>query len=194
MSELGHQLESEIAEKEIYQESYHRLQGTDAIYNTTDRRKLSVARVLNGAELLRLRDARLAKDAKKPCKGVKRTATRGKRATRCIKKRNNSKAHSRGVPHLGDKSDGTRPLPEVREVVIGDSSMVIFIDPESERGESEEEEVSDKEWELIPANNQRTTGNHGYKRSREKSVSNKLLPDRPLHMSLRSRKPTSSSS
>jgi hypothetical protein len=94
-----------------------------------------------------------------------------------------------------DKPDGSQPLPEVYEVIIGDSPMVIFIDPECERGESEEEEVSDEEWELIvPANNQQTTGCRRNIRSQEKSVLNRLLPDRPLHMSLRSRKPTPSPS
>jgi len=66
LRELGHQVEAEIAEKELYIESNRRLQGTQKIFNTTDKRQLSVARVLDGTELIRLRDAWLAKDAKKP--------------------------------------------------------------------------------------------------------------------------------
>ena len=65
LPELGHQLETAIAEKKLYQESNRHLQGTSKLINTTNRRQLSVARVLNGAELMRLRDARLTKDAKR---------------------------------------------------------------------------------------------------------------------------------
>jgi len=66
LQELEHQLEAEIAEKELYIESNCRLQGTQKIFNTTDKRQLSVARVLDGTKLIQLRDARLAKHAKKP--------------------------------------------------------------------------------------------------------------------------------
>ena len=65
MSSLGHQLEEEIASKELWREMSLKLQNSDKLYNATDRRKLSEARVLDGAALMELRDARLAKDEKK---------------------------------------------------------------------------------------------------------------------------------
>jgi hypothetical protein len=78
---LGHQLEEEIAEKNIWQHATHQLQGVKALYNATDRRKLSEARVLNGAELIALRDRRLAKDKKagqEKLKKVTRLKNKGK--------------------------------------------------------------------------------------------------------------------
>jgi len=62
---LGHQLKVEIAEKELHIVSYHRLEGTPKILNTTGKIQLSVANVLDGTELLRLQDAWLANDARK---------------------------------------------------------------------------------------------------------------------------------
>lgn len=56
MRELGHQLETEIAQGELYREQSRRLQGLDQIYNQTDTRKLSEARILDGATLIDLRD------------------------------------------------------------------------------------------------------------------------------------------
>ncbi|KAG0639835.1 hypothetical protein HOY80DRAFT_1000634 [Tuber brumale] len=54
LQELGHQLEAEIAENELYIKSNRKLPGTQKIFNTTDKRQLSVARVLDGTELIRL--------------------------------------------------------------------------------------------------------------------------------------------
>jgi len=65
MSSLGHQLEEEIASKEVWREMSLKLQSSDKLYNATDRRKLSEAKVLDGAALMELRDARLVKDEKK---------------------------------------------------------------------------------------------------------------------------------
>jgi len=77
MKDLGHQLEEEIAEKEIWQELTHKLQKVDLIHNTTDKRKLSEARVLDGAALIQLRDARLEKDTKKAVAGLARKLASG---------------------------------------------------------------------------------------------------------------------
>jgi len=65
MSSPGHQLEEEIASKRLWRELSQKLQTGDKLYNQTDQRKLSEARVLDGETLMRLRDARLAKDEKK---------------------------------------------------------------------------------------------------------------------------------
>ena len=126
LRELGHQLETAIAEKELYQESNRHLQGTSKLFNTTDRRQLSVARVLNGAELMRLRDARLTKDAKKALRlPVSRKTSTPKR-----------------------KPTKPPPIPRtppiiVQEIVISNTPIVMFIDPEVE--ESEDEQLSENE-------------------------------------------------
>ena len=65
LRELGHQLETEVAQRELYQEHSRRLQQAAPLKNKTDRRKLSEARILSGAQLIELRDARLTKDAEK---------------------------------------------------------------------------------------------------------------------------------
>ncbi|KAG0642396.1 hypothetical protein HOY80DRAFT_1106531 [Tuber brumale] len=54
---LGHQLEEEIAGKELLREQSQRLQSSDKLYNATDWRKLSEGRVLDRAALIKLRDA-----------------------------------------------------------------------------------------------------------------------------------------
>ncbi|KAG0636742.1 hypothetical protein HOY80DRAFT_1053523 [Tuber brumale] len=64
MRELGHQLETEIAQLELYHEQSKKLQGIDLIYNKTDQRKLTEARIITGADLMRLRDVRLEKNIK----------------------------------------------------------------------------------------------------------------------------------
>jgi len=65
MSSLGHQLEEEIASKELWRKLSQKLQTNDKLYNATDRRKLSEAHVLDGAALMELQDARLVKAKKK---------------------------------------------------------------------------------------------------------------------------------
>lgn len=65
MSSLRHQLEEEIASKELWRELSQKLQTGDKHDNETDRRKLSEERVLGGEALMRLRDARIEKDEKK---------------------------------------------------------------------------------------------------------------------------------
>ena len=37
LRDLGHQLETEIAEKDLYLETNQRLQGSGCLYNTTDK-------------------------------------------------------------------------------------------------------------------------------------------------------------
>jgi len=98
MKDLGHQLEEEIAEKEISQELTHKLQNVDLIHNTTDKRKLSEARVLDGAALMQWRDARLEKDTKKAVAGLARKLASG--VSRC----------SRNVSLLAAKSAPTGPV------------------------------------------------------------------------------------
>ena len=65
MSSLGHELEEEIASKELWRELSQKLQTGDKLYNETDRRKLSEERVVGGEALMRLRDAGIEKDEKK---------------------------------------------------------------------------------------------------------------------------------
>jgi len=72
MKDLGHQLEEEIAEKEIWLELTHKLQKVDLIHNTTDKRKLSEAWVLDGAALVQLHNAQLEKDRKRSMAGLAR--------------------------------------------------------------------------------------------------------------------------
>ena len=179
MRDLGHQLEEEIAEKEIFRETNRRLQGTKEIYNITDRRRLAVARFLDGDELTRLRDARLEKDRQRAEKRAKKTAG--------------------GQPKIRATRRGTRaslgqrqslPAPEtppqlVQEVVIRGTPMVAFLDSEVDEEESKEE-ISDGEWNGSTTSPAKTTP-----RTRNFLLSprakKRLVPDRPLHMALCSR-------
>ncbi|KAG0639922.1 hypothetical protein HOY80DRAFT_1043405 [Tuber brumale] len=134
MRELGHQLETEIAQQELYQEQSKKLQGIVPIYNKTDRRKLTEARIITGADLMRLHDIRLEKDIK---------------------------------PQSSTKVDTS--LPE--EVQSNHSSEL-----------SESDWISSPESEVPP-----TTIPLQPRTSKQKTTN--ILPDRPLHMLLRSRKP-----
>ncbi|KAG0127735.1 hypothetical protein HOY82DRAFT_613044 [Tuber indicum] len=147
MRELGHQLETEIAQRELYQELSKKLQGIDPIYNKTDRWKLTEARIITGADLMRLRDIRLEKDTKPP------SSIKGTRSTSLQKKR---------------KSLDTTAPEEVQSNHSGELS-------ESDWISSEE-----------PDNSQTTKPSQPGTRRRK---STHILPDRPLHMRLRSRKP-----
>ena len=171
LRELGHQLEAEIAEKELYIESNRRLQGKQNIFNTTDKRQLSVARVLNGTELIRLRDARLAKDAKKP-PGPPPPATKSKRI---FTKKQATQTRKKPPP---TPSTHQSP-PRIQEVVICDTPTVVFLDLSQE--ESDDEQLSDDEWNSSPA-----TSALYSKSTLQPATNTKLLPDHPLHMSLRS--------
>ena len=165
LPELSHQLETAIAEEELYQESNRHLQGTSKLFNTTDRLQLSVARVLNGAELMRLRDARLTKDAKKAL----RLPVSGKTST------------PKHKPTKPPPIPRTPPI-IVQEIVISNTPMVMFIDPEVE--ESEDEQLSENEWStphMIP--------NHTRRSSSIFAAPKSLQPNVPLHMRLQSRKP-----
>ena len=136
LCELGHQLEGEIAEKELYLELNSRLQGTQNIFNTTDKRQLSVARVLNGSELIRLRDALLAKDVKKP----PRASAQDPKSKRIYTKKQATQTHKKPPPMAS-----THQSPRViQEVVISDTPMVVFLD--LSQGESEDNQLSDDEW------------------------------------------------
>lgn len=181
--DLGHQLEMEIAEKEIYQEMNERLQGTETIYNTTDRRKLSVARYLDGRALISLRDARLAKDKRK-----EEATAKGRKGGRQKHAAPRKGAHTIRMSLLEPPPISQTPPPDICEVTIGDTPMVAIIDPEYREEESTEEEVSDSEWDcslLTPVKSTRQARNTKGRGQR----SRQLVPDRPLHMSLRSQGP-----
>jgi len=168
LRELGHELETVIAEKEVYQESNQHLQGTSKLFNTTDRRQLSVARVLNGAELIRLRDTPLTKDSKK---GLRLPVSRKK---------------------ITPKRKPTKPPPitptpriRVQEILISNTPMVMFLDPEVEESDYlEVEQLSENEWSTP-----HTTPRHTRRSSSIFAAPKSLLPDVPLHMRLWSRKP-----
>ena len=166
LRELGHQLETAIAEKELYQESNRHLQGTSKLFNTTDRRQLSLARVLNGAELIRLSDARLTKDAKK-----------------ALRLPVSQKTSTTPKPKPTKPPSAPRTLPIiVQEIVISNTPMVMLIDPEVE--ESEDEQLSENEWSTP-----HTTPNHSCRSSIIFAAPKSLHPNVPLHMRLRSRNP-----
>jgi len=71
--------------------------------------------------------------------------------------------------------------PRIQEVVICDTPMVVFLDLSQE--ESDDEQLSDDEWNSSPA----TSALHS-KSTLQPATNTKLLPDHPLHMSLRSRR------
>jgi len=171
LRDLGHQLETEIAEKDLYLETNQHLQGTASLYNTTDKRQLSVARVLDEEELIRLRNAPIEMHNKK--KGVPRTYKAGLKVS--TKSRQKPKTNLQKHPSL------LTPDRLVREVVIAHTLMVMFID--SEVKGREEEILSDSDWNTPPQTLQKHPSSSPFRAQKG------TKPDRPLHMSLRSRRP-----
>ena len=174
LSTLGHQLEEEIAEKEIWQELSHKLQNVDStLFNATDRRKLSEARVLDAEELLKLRDARLEKDRKRAEKSATVVATRPqKQRTKPSKK-----------PALTATS--AKRGSQAQAITIANTPQVFLVDSEDDNhSESELEELSDNEWNSLP----QTLGDLNIQEPNSPPFSSSRLPDRPLHMTLRSRR------
>ena len=159
LRELGHQSETEVAQRELYQKHSRRLQQAAPLKNKTDRRKLSEARILSGAQLIELRDAqaRLTKDAEKGQK----------------------------PPKAPPKTKRVSPQREVTNIatpteIPGSPAPQISSD-------SEEEVLSDQEWNLASEQqlvSSRTTRAKPLLSSATPSLT--TLP--PLHMSLRSRK------
>jgi len=139
MKDLSHQLQEEIAEKEIWQELTHKLQNVDLIHYTTDKRKLSEARVLDGAALIQLRDARLEKNTKKAVAGLARKLASGVSRS------------SRKVSLLAAKSAPTGPVgrrPTSKNIPLPETSQEETASPDTLRNSdsgSEIEEISDTE-------------------------------------------------
>jgi len=130
----------------------------------------TLARVLDGTELIRLRDARLAKDAKKPPR-LPLQATKSKRIfTKKQVTQTRKKPPPTPAPH--------HTPPQIQELVICNTLMVAFLN--SSQDESEDEQLSDDEWNSLP-----TSAQHS-KSTQQPSNNTKLLPDRLLNMSLRS--------
>ena len=188
LKDLGHQLEEEIAGRAIWQQMTHRLQGVEKVYNATDRRKLSEARVLNGLALESLRDIRLAKDAKseakKAGKAARSSTTINVRPRQQKKNPRSAKSPLQALPLLAS----TPPLPD-HLLTTGSTPQIVFIDLEDgDDGGSDVEELSDQEWEIDPP----ATTFHRITRTQtspDQTVRSYSLPDQPLHMSLRSRRP-----
>ena len=65
MSSLGHQLQEELASKELWGELGEKLQTGDNLCKGTERRKLSEARVLDGETFMTLHNAPVVKDERK---------------------------------------------------------------------------------------------------------------------------------
>lgn len=163
MQQLGHQLETEIAQGDLYREQSRRLQGVDKIYNQTDRRLLSEARILSGATLIVLRDKRLAKDAAKAEKALAR----------------------------GKKSKKTGPASkavEEREVTIAQTPITIMVDSDSDGSSWDDVPIliSNIPLKTVIATPRATRKNA--KPASPFRPRTRLIPDRPLHMALRSRR------
>lgn len=175
MRDLGHQLETTIAERDLYKDETRKLQGVNPIYNQVDGRKLSEARFLSAATLMELRDKRLRKDALKAAKGGRKKLSSSSKDT--------SAAQQKKPPRT----------PISREVIINNTPMVMVIDSDDGNTSwSDSDETSDGEWNsqkkpLPPKSPKLVT------RTRRTTTSRRLIPDRPLHMSLRSHKPSPSS-
>jgi hypothetical protein len=186
LRDLGHQLEEQIAEKEIWQEITHRLQGVDVIYNATDKRKLSEARVLSGKDLMMLRDARLAKNEKS---GKKRPMKRATKSTSTYKRGNTRKGRTKQTDKR--RVQQHRPCggsrgPRQQMVLIEECHQIALVDSEDDTSsDNESEEISDEEWDQLssrPSVRQDKLAGH------DPPIRSSALPDQPLHMSLRSRK------
>ena len=178
MRDLEHQLETEIAHSDLYVEQSRKLQGLAHVYNKTDRRILSKARILSGAVLMELRDKRLAMDAKKDAD----------KAARALKIASGTKGKTTKEPAKTTRRAKKNPLNPPIPVPTGD---------EDETGGGN---ISDDSWAdvpilsndgLFPASIPEVdiVGGSSGKQQSPLFSGRRLAPDRPLHMSLRSRRP-----
>ncbi|KAG0132708.1 hypothetical protein HOY82DRAFT_605993 [Tuber indicum] len=150
---LGHQLEEEIASKELWQEHSYTLQTSKKLYNNTDRRKLSVARDRGGDKLLNLPDACLDKDRKQASHTAKVTH-KGRRSGGKLLLAQPKKVVQKAPRRISDhQSTVKRPAtpmvlgPLVQQVMIASTAMVVLIDSEYDpASESESDELSDFQW------------------------------------------------
>jgi len=187
MNSLGHHLEEEIASKELWQEQCYKLHKSKKLYNNTDRRKLSEARVLGRAELISLRDARLEKDKKKPPTLVRGTPVPKPSTTRAIKPTHKAATAVTKTPATSDSQVQSTPLPRgprAKRVTIAATPLVLVIDSENDSSfDVNIEELSHSEW----ATNSLTSSTfcpHGQTLSHPPSP---LLPLPAFTMCLRSR-------
>jgi len=187
MSSLGHQLEEEIASKELWREMSLKLQSSDKLYNATDRRKLSEARLLDGAALIELRDARLAKDEKKPVrlasgKGMGNAPVRIRKGPMKVKRKPANTAPSHTTPTT-PRRHGRR----TNIITLAQTPHVLVIDSEDvSSDESLPEDMSDSEWSAVIVLGPPPLPFPPL----PLSPSSQLVPPSTLHMSLRTRKST----
>lgn len=184
LRDLGHQLEEHIAEKEIWRDMSHRLQGVDKIYNATDRRKLSEARALGGKDLRLLRDACLEKDEKSAAKRAgRKTATRGAgNRYRGARRAQSGRKPKALQPTTPQRERGPFPL----LVSINETPQIALVDSEDDFSSTDEsEELSDEEWSHLPPE---MSSPQSILESEDPPIRSSSRPDQPLHMSLRSRR------
>jgi len=121
-----------------------KLQSSDKLYNATDRRKQSEAKVLDGAALIELWDARIVKDEKKQnCltsrKGVGNTPMLVRKG--CLK--------TKKKPAITPSTIAT-PIPRERQmniITLAQTPHMLVIDSqEVSSDESAPEDISDSEW------------------------------------------------
>jgi len=146
MHSLGHQLEAEIASKEVLRELRLKLQDSDKLYNATDRGKLSVAPVLDGAALMELWDARLEKDVKKK-KGQETRKCQNGTPVRVWKAILNVQQPPKILsPNLSKLATPIRPTSRTNIITIAATQHILALDSESvSTDESEHEELSDSD-------------------------------------------------
>ena len=185
MRSLDHQLEEEIASKELWRELTLKLQNSDKLYNATDRRKLNEAWVLDSAALIELRDARLEKDVKKK-KGQETRKCQNGTPVRVrkgiLKVRQPPNILS---PNLSKLATPIHPTSHTNIITIAPTPYIVVMDSEGvSTDESEPEELSDSDWAsvivLAPA---AVSGRHTPNR-----LSPESLCTSPFHMNLRTRK------
>ena len=150
MNSLGYQLEEEIASKELWQEQCYKLQKSKKLYNNTDRRKLSEARVLGGAELISLQDVQREKDKKKPPARVWGTRVPKPSTTRAIKPMHQAAILVPKTPATSGSQAESTPQPRgprAKRVTIAATPLVLVIDSEDDSSSDINiKELSDSEW------------------------------------------------
>ena len=149
MRSLGHQLEEEITSKELWRELTLKLQNSDKLYNATDRRKLSEARVLDTAALMELREAHLEKDVKKQNGQETRKCQNGTPVQvrkGILKVRQPPKILS---PNLSQLATPIRPTSHTNIISIAATPIFSSWIQRVSTDESEPEELSDSDWALV---------------------------------------------
>lgn len=183
MQELGHQLETEIAQTQLFQEQSRKLQSMQHIYDETSYPHLSVPASPSGAVLTELRDKGLAKDnPKKAAVKVKRTTAKTART---------SKTPTRKKPTTKTQKRPRAPKTPQPHAITTKQTPAVIVESGGDEESWADVEVLGKGDPVNPrelASARPRASVHPADPTSPIQRNSRIQPDRPLHKRLRSRK------